>query len=114
NLVKYISEWTINNKMGRELDQYIKDRLKKGVDENTLRYNLQAAGWSNEQINSSLEKAKKTDNKIIISLSVLFIVLVLGGGFFLIVNNFQEMATPVNGNSQMQSCNTIIDGDKKI
>lgn len=100
--------------MVRELEKYIKDSLKKGVDENLLRYNLQAAGWTNEQINQGIQKATRTTNTPFIAIIILATIVIFGGSFIFLLSNFENAATPTQGYTQMQSCDTLPNGDSKI
>ena len=100
--------------MGRELERYIKDSMKKGVSEQALRYNLQAAGWSPDQIDRGISKAQRNNSGLIVSMIVLVTVALLGGGFLFLFTNLEEYSTPRNGVEQLQSCEALPNGDRKI
>lgn len=100
--------------MGRELEKYIKSSLKKGVNEQTLRYNLEAAGWSQDQIDKGISKAKKDNSKVVLSLFVILLIVAVGASFAFIYSSFTEVATPTNGNSELASCDSLPNGEVKI
>ncbi len=100
--------------MGRDLERYIKSSLKKGVDERTLRYNLQAAGWSDDQIERGISKATSTNSTLIVSMIVLITITILGGGFIFLYTNLEVISTPTTGGVEMQSCDALPNGDRKI
>lgn len=100
--------------MGRELEKYIKSSLKKGVNEQTLRYNLEAAGWNQDQIDKGFSKAKRDNSKVVLSLFVIVLVIAIGSSFAFIYSGFSNVATPTNGNTELASCDALPNGEVKI
>ena len=100
--------------MSRELNKYVKDSLKNGVNEKTLKYNLQAAGWSDEEINKAFSNANNVPKGLMISAFIL-VSLIAVGGFSVIFVNLQDLASPpTNGEVSMQSCDILPNGQAKI
>lgn len=99
--------------MSTELNKYVKESLKKGVGEKQLRYNLQSAGWSNEDIDAAFKKSTQTSPAILLGIVFLTFTILIGG-FFLIFNNLTDIATPINGNTSLSGCDVIQSVDRKI
>lgn len=100
--------------MGRELEKYIKSSLRNGVNEQTLRYNLEAAGWSQDQINKGFAKAKRNNSKVVLGLFVTVLIIALGTSFAFFYSSLTNIGTHTNGVAELSSCEILPNGEVKI